>query len=44
MSAFTTTPSPQAISVSDLNRQARQMLERGFGDCWGEGVIAGLAV
>jgi exodeoxyribonuclease VII large subunit len=43
MSAFTTTPSPQAISVSDLNRQARQMLERGFGDCWVEGEISGLA-
>ncbi|GHB20898.1 exodeoxyribonuclease VII large subunit [Salinicola rhizosphaerae] len=36
-------PMPQAISVSDLNRQARQMLERGFGDCWVEGEISGLA-
>ncbi|WP_110666773.1 exodeoxyribonuclease VII large subunit [Salinicola halophilus] len=36
-------PTPQAISVSDLNRQARQMLERGFGDCWVEGEISGLA-
>lgn len=43
MSAFTSRPSPQAISVSDLNRQARQMLERGFGDCWVEGEISGLA-
>ncbi|MGM8931786.1 exodeoxyribonuclease VII large subunit [Salinicola halophyticus] len=42
MPAFTS-PSPQAISVSDLNRQARQMLERGFGDCWVEGEISGLA-
>ncbi|WP_110643356.1 exodeoxyribonuclease VII large subunit [Salinicola sp. CPA57] len=42
MLAFTS-PSPQAISVSDLNRQARQMLERGFGDCWVEGEISGLA-
>ncbi|WP_110598823.1 exodeoxyribonuclease VII large subunit [Salinicola lusitanus] len=31
------------LSVSDLNRQARQMLERGFGDCWVEGEISGLA-
>ncbi|WP_110686342.1 exodeoxyribonuclease VII large subunit [Salinicola aestuarinus] len=36
-------PTPQAISVSDLNRQARQLLERGFGDCWVEGEISGLA-
>lgn len=36
-------PTPQALSVSDLNRQARQMLERGFGDCWVEGEISGLA-
>ncbi|WP_048308117.1 exodeoxyribonuclease VII large subunit [Halomonas sp. PR-M31] len=31
------------LSVSDLNRQARLMLERGFGDCWVEGEVSGLA-
>ncbi|SHE60524.1 Exodeoxyribonuclease VII large subunit [Modicisalibacter ilicicola DSM 19980] len=34
---------PTTLSVSDLNRQARLMLERGFGDCWVEGEISGLA-
>ncbi|WP_342595152.1 exodeoxyribonuclease VII large subunit [Salinicola lusitanus] len=43
MPPFTSQPNPQALSVSDLNRQARQMLERGFGDCWVEGEISGLA-
>lgn len=43
MPALTSQTPPQAISVSDLNRQARQMLERGFGDCWVEGEISGLA-
>ncbi|MEG3114593.1 exodeoxyribonuclease VII large subunit [Salinicola sp. 4072] len=36
-------PGRTTLSVSDLNRQARQMLERGFGDCWVEGEISGLA-
>nr|WP_298379890.1 exodeoxyribonuclease VII large subunit [uncultured Halomonas sp.] len=31
------------LSVSDLNHQARLMLERGFGDCWVEGEVSGLA-
>lgn len=31
------------LSVSDLNRQARLMLERGFGECWVEGEVSGLA-
>ncbi|WP_227368959.1 exodeoxyribonuclease VII large subunit [Halomonas sp. M20] len=34
---------PTTLSVSDLNRQARLMLERGFGDCWVEGEVSGLA-
>ncbi|TDX29851.1 exodeoxyribonuclease VII large subunit [Modicisalibacter xianhensis] len=34
---------PTALSVSELNRQARLMLERGFGDCWVEGEVSGLA-
>lgn len=33
----------ETLSVSDLNRQARLMLERGFGDCWVEGEVSGLA-
>ena len=33
-------PGITTLSVSDLNRQARQMLERGFGDCWVEGEIS----
>ncbi|MHB0777599.1 exodeoxyribonuclease VII large subunit, partial [Halomonas sp. WWR20] len=37
------TSAPQALTVSELNRQARLMLERGFGDCWVEGEISGLA-
>ncbi|WP_251977139.1 exodeoxyribonuclease VII large subunit [Salinicola avicenniae] len=36
-------PASPTLSVSDLNRQARQLLERGFGDCWVEGEISGLA-
>ncbi|MBZ9559477.1 MULTISPECIES: exodeoxyribonuclease VII large subunit [unclassified Modicisalibacter] len=32
-----------ALSVSELNRRARQMLERGFGECWVEGEISSLA-
>jgi exodeoxyribonuclease VII large subunit len=36
-------PGRTTLSVSDLNRQTRQMLERGFGDCWVEGEISGLA-
>ncbi len=34
---------PTTLSVSDLNRKARLMLERGFGDCWVEGEVSGLA-
>ncbi|MCK0751556.1 exodeoxyribonuclease VII large subunit [Chromohalobacter japonicus] len=36
-------PTPNALSVSELNRQARLMLERGFGECWVEGEISGVA-
>ncbi|WP_280568093.1 exodeoxyribonuclease VII large subunit [Chromohalobacter sp. 296-RDG] len=36
-------PAPTALSVSELNRQARLMLERGFGECWVEGEISGVA-
>ncbi|MCK0746294.1 exodeoxyribonuclease VII large subunit [Chromohalobacter nigrandesensis] len=37
------TGTPTALSVSELNRQARLMLERGFGECWVEGEISGVA-
>ncbi len=37
------TGTPNALSVSELNRQARLMLERGFGDCWVEGEVSGVA-
>lgn len=35
--------SANTLSVSDLNRQARLMIEHGFGDCWVEGEVSGLA-
>lgn len=35
--------SSDTLSVSDLNRQARLLLERGFGDCWVEGEVSGLS-
>ncbi|QEA37904.1 exodeoxyribonuclease VII large subunit [Pistricoccus aurantiacus] len=31
------------LSVSELNHQARQLLERGFGDCWVEGELSGIS-
>lgn len=31
------------LSVSELNRQARMLLERGFGDCWVEGEVSSVA-
>ncbi|MEC9483720.1 MAG: exodeoxyribonuclease VII large subunit, partial [Halomonas sp.] len=37
------TTTESALSVSELNRQARLMLERGFGECWVEGEVSGLA-
>ncbi|MCK0768835.1 exodeoxyribonuclease VII large subunit [Chromohalobacter canadensis] len=37
------TGTPNALSVSELNRQARLILERGFGECWVEGEISGVA-
>lgn len=35
--------SSDTLSVSELNRQARLLLERGFGDCWVEGEVSGLS-
>ncbi|GKW50814.1 exodeoxyribonuclease VII large subunit [Halomonas sp. NCCP-2165] len=35
------TPAP--LSVSQLNRQARLLLERDFGDCWVEGELSGVS-
>ncbi|QJQ95148.1 MULTISPECIES: exodeoxyribonuclease VII large subunit [Halomonadaceae] len=32
-----------ALSVSELNRRARLMLESGFGDCWVEGELSGVS-
>ncbi|MFD2191165.1 exodeoxyribonuclease VII large subunit [Pistricoccus aurantiacus] len=31
------------LTVSELNHQARQLLERGFGDCWVEGELSGIS-
>ena len=36
------TGAPNALSVSELNRQARLMLERGFGDCWVEAPVSAM--
>ncbi|MBB3330712.1 exodeoxyribonuclease VII large subunit [Halomonas campaniensis] len=35
--------SPQALSVSDVNRRARQTLERDFGELWVEGELSGVS-
>ncbi|WP_163649836.1 exodeoxyribonuclease VII large subunit [Modicisalibacter sp. 'Wilcox'] len=34
---------PETLSVSELNRRARMLLERGFGECWVEGEVSSLA-
>ncbi|WP_224416549.1 exodeoxyribonuclease VII large subunit, partial [Modicisalibacter tunisiensis] len=34
---------PETLSVSELNRRARLLLERGFGECWVEGEVSSLA-
>lgn len=37
-------PSPEsALSVSELNRRARLLLERDFGQCWVEGELSGVS-
>ena len=40
---FTSTPAEAAISVSDLNRRARKLLESGIAKLWVEGEISNMA-